>query len=107
MKKPAKKIVNFLVLVSVGTILMVYGGLEKMAFADEKSGASEETAPQVSQPSPEKTEANTVSADAPSDSAAHPGNVTVDFKDADINNVLRILSLKSQVNIVAGPEVQT
>lgn len=35
-----------------------------------------------------------------------PGNVSIDFKDADINNVLRILSLKSQVNIVAGPEVK-
>jgi type IV pilus assembly protein PilQ len=33
-------------------------------------------------------------------------NVTLDFKDADINNVLRILSLKSGVNIVAGPEVK-
>lgn len=35
-----------------------------------------------------------------------PGNVSLDFKDADINNVLRILSLKSKVNIVTGPEVQ-
>ena len=35
-----------------------------------------------------------------------PGNVSIDFKDADVTNVLRILSLKSQVNIVAGPEVQ-
>lgn len=33
------------------------------------------------------------------------GNVTMDFKDADINNVLRILSYKGGVNIVAGPEV--
>jgi type IV pilus assembly protein PilQ len=33
------------------------------------------------------------------------GNVTLDFKDADIINVLRILSLKSGVNIVTGPEV--
>jgi type IV pilus assembly protein PilQ len=32
--------------------------------------------------------------------------VTLDFKDADIQNVLRILSLKSGVNIVAGPEVE-
>ncbi len=32
--------------------------------------------------------------------------VTVDFKDADILNVLRILSLKSNVNIVTGPEVR-
>ncbi len=35
-----------------------------------------------------------------------PGNVSLDFKDADISNVLRILSLKSGINIVAGPEVQ-
>ena len=32
-------------------------------------------------------------------------NVTLDFKDADILLVLRLLSLKSGVNIVAGPEV--
>lgn len=35
-----------------------------------------------------------------------PGNVTVDFKDADIRNVLRILSFKSGTNIVAGKDVQ-
>ena len=35
-----------------------------------------------------------------------PGNVTIDFKDADISNVLRILSYKSGVNIVAGKDVQ-
>lgn len=37
---------------------------------------------------------------------ASSGNVTMDFKDADINNVLRILSYKSGVNIVAGKDVQ-
>lgn len=35
-----------------------------------------------------------------------PGNITMDFKDADINNVLRILSYKSGVNIIAGKDVQ-
>jgi type IV pilus assembly protein PilQ len=35
-----------------------------------------------------------------------PGNVTLDFKNADINNVLRIISLKSGVNIVTSQEVQ-
>lgn len=34
------------------------------------------------------------------------GYVTMDFKEADINTVLRLLSLKSGVNIVVGPEVQ-
>lgn len=35
-----------------------------------------------------------------------PDNITLDFKEADINTVLRVLSIKSNVNIVAGPEVQ-
>jgi len=34
-----------------------------------------------------------------------PGNITMDFKDADINNILRILSYKSGMNIVAGKDV--
>ncbi len=34
-----------------------------------------------------------------------PGNITVDFKDAEIKNVLRILAFKSGVNIVAGKDV--
>lgn len=33
-------------------------------------------------------------------------NVTLDFKEADINTVLRVISLKSKINIVAGPEVK-
>ena len=34
-----------------------------------------------------------------------PGNVTFDFKEADINNVLKIISYKSGVNIVTTPDV--
>lgn len=37
--------------------------------------------------------------------AAPAGTVTLDFRDADIQNVLRILAFKSGVNIVTGPEV--
>ena len=40
------------------------------------------------------------------ETSAVQGNVTLDFKDADINNVLRILAYKSGINIVAGKEVQ-
>jgi len=36
---------------------------------------------------------------------AHQSNVSLDFRDADISNVLKILSYKSGVNIVVGPEV--
>ena len=38
-------------------------------------------------------------------SMSEEGNVSLDFREADIQNVLRILSYKSGVNIVAGPEV--
>jgi type II secretory pathway component HofQ len=31
------------------------------------------------------------------------GKVTLDFKEADINTVLRVMSLKSGMNIVSGP----
>ena len=36
---------------------------------------------------------------------AQPGMVSLDFREADIQNVLRILAYKSGVNIVTGPEV--
>lgn len=39
-------------------------------------------------------------------SADNPDSITLDFKEADINTVLRVMSLKSKINIVAGPEVQ-
>ncbi|MDP3703550.1 MAG: secretin N-terminal domain-containing protein, partial [Candidatus Omnitrophota bacterium] len=51
------------------------------------AGASEETA-------------------APPETASPAGTVSVDFKDADIRQVLRIISLKSGVDIVAGPDVE-
>ncbi len=68
-------------------------------------------------PSPEPNTAAAQAAETPepgteteADAAADvqmssPGNVTVDFKDADIQNVLRILAFKSGVNIVAGKDV--
>jgi type IV pilus assembly protein PilQ len=43
--------------------------------------------------------------DAVVSESSSPGNVTLDFKDADITNVLRILSYKSGINIVAGKDV--
>ncbi|MDD5505647.1 MAG: secretin and TonB N-terminal domain-containing protein, partial [Candidatus Omnitrophica bacterium] len=39
------------------------------------------------------------------DGPAGPGNVTLDFKEADISNVLKIISYKSGVNIVTTPDV--
>jgi type IV pilus assembly protein PilQ len=48
---------------------------------------------------------DTVKKETSSAAETAPGNVTMDFKDADINNVLRILSYKSGINIVSGKDV--
>jgi len=50
-------------------------------------------------PAPEETQAASV------DTLSSSQNVTLDFKDADIRNVLKIISYKSGVNIVTTPEV--
>lgn len=68
----------------------------------------EEAAPEESGTEAPSDEAVAVEEEVPADAmgpTTSPGNVTVDFKDADIQNVLRILSLKSGVNIVAGNDV--
>jgi len=39
------------------------------------------------------------------DSATTKGNVSLDFREADIRNVFKILAFKSGTNIVASPEV--
>ncbi len=55
--------------------------------------------------SAEQPSAETIADDLASSDSPPPGVVSLDFRDADIQNVLRILSYKSGVNIVAGPEV--
>lgn len=45
------------------------------------------------------------SIEAPAVDMSTSGNVTLDFKDADINNVLKIISYKSGINIVTTPDV--
>ncbi|MDD2751999.1 MAG: type IV pilus secretin PilQ [Candidatus Omnitrophica bacterium] len=57
----------------------------------ESSGQQVETSPDALIVNPEQIELSS--------------NVTLDFKEADIRNVLKIISLKSGVNIVATPEV--
>ncbi len=53
----------------------------------------------------EETPVEGISTEASLPAPTSPGNVTIDFKDADIQNVLRILSYKSGVNIIAGKDV--
>ncbi len=51
-------------------------------------------------------EAAPAPAESKEKSLSSPDNVSLDFNEADIRSVLRIISLKSGVNIVAGEEVK-
>ncbi len=74
------------------------------------SAQSEETKTEVVQVNPVVTETKVVAPAAVEtvsvgNEAQTSGNVTLDFKEADINNVLKIISYKSGVNIVTTPDV--
>jgi type IV pilus secretin PilQ/predicted competence protein len=73
-----------------------------MGFAHAGEGTPAAPAPSEAAGSAENA-ASTAEETLPAPSS--PGNVTIDFKDADIQNVLRILSYKSGVNIIAGKDV--
>ncbi len=63
---------------------------------------------QTSEPQTEEVPSQQQPAPAPQpppQESLPPGHVNLDFKDADIRNVLRVIALKGGVNIVAGPEV--
>lgn len=73
----------------------------------EEQMAAEATAESIEQEAPP---AVAMEAAEPSEKPAEPivetsGSISLDFREADIQNVLRILAYKSGVNIVTGPEV--
>ena len=78
----------------------------------QAEGAAVEASPELTsdqqvqaQESPAQ-EAEPQVAEAPiADSLAASENVTMDFKDADIQNVLKIISYKAGINIVSTPDV--
>ncbi|MSR76975.1 MAG: hypothetical protein EXS63_01940 [Candidatus Omnitrophica bacterium] len=95
--------------------LMIGSGLLGIFFtpylwADNSSPTSPRSSSPSSSASSSDPAAESAQRDAVSASVVNnsddPNSITLDFKDADINTVLRVLSLKSRVNIVAGPEVQ-
>jgi type IV pilus secretin PilQ/predicted competence protein len=62
----------------------------------------QEAAAQEAEPVPAETEAGI---ESPLDTLSAAQNVTMDFKEADIQSVLKIISYKSGVNIVTTPDV--
>ena len=81
---------------------------------ESKASAESSTAPEKSKTAPTASSdaaGTTAASEAPAASTgttgpAPTGMVSVDFKDADIRQVLRIISLKSGVDIVAGADVE-
>ena len=67
------------------------------------TSSQERAAPEAAAAAPAPDAGGTASSKAP---AASAGLVSVDFKEADIRQVLRVISLKSGVDIVAGSDVE-
>ena len=89
----------------------IYSYAQGVGYFDETSPveAEELVLPKVEVPfSDAAAEAQTQGAEfqrAVIDNLSASQNVTLDFKNADIRNVLKIIAYKSKVNIVASPEV--
>jgi type IV pilus assembly protein PilQ len=100
-------------------IIVFFIGIGAFVFAQGATkSASKEPAKTVSAPVdppvavatvPANTSTNVVASQAPVPvmemDMSQAGLVTLDFRDADIKNVLKVISYKSGVNIITGPEV--
>ena len=99
-------------LVLLAGLLCLSGAARDLYAADPvpSSVAQKATAPAVkSEPAVVTPAAMAVSAPAVKVAPASvtgDDTISLDFKDADIGSILRVLSMKSNVNIVTGPEVK-
>ncbi|MDP8261070.1 MAG: type IV pilus secretin PilQ [Candidatus Kappaea frigidicola] len=87
----------------IALIILCYSGI---CLAQEVKAED----PQAKQITPQQIEANQISSilgnKTDSNSNDNDKKISMDFKDADIKDVLRIVSDKSGINIIAGGEVQ-
>ncbi len=93
------KIARITVLV-IGYWLLVIG-----LFAQEGNQEAIASQPQAEEQTATEQKTTTEEQSAIVESLTKSQNVTLDFKEADIRNVLKIISYKSGVNIVTTPEV--
>ena len=87
-----------------GAVLGMIVGFAPGGFADDT--ASKASGEHSDEPAFESIEPQSPSGGAPLEEPASERRISVDFKDADIRQVLRIISMKSEVDIVAGPDVE-
>ncbi|MFH1208756.1 MAG: secretin N-terminal domain-containing protein [Candidatus Omnitrophota bacterium] len=90
---------------------LCFSGVTGVVFAADPNPATVAQKVSVPDATPAPTAPGTQAVPAPAAVAA-PGpaaeddTISLDFKDAEIGSVLRVLSMKSNVNIVTGPEVK-
>jgi type IV pilus assembly protein PilQ len=97
MKRPAVKLV-------ITALILFFGTFPGVSYAADPVPS---TTPQNAAIPEATTSTVTVVPVVPAPAPAPASDtISIDFKDADINSVLRVLSMKSNVNIVTGPEVK-
>ena len=97
----------FRIIIACFYLFMSVLGVYTFALAQDRNittGLAEETPAVLQEAAVPVTETVAVSPGIMTESTL--GNITLDFKDADIRSVLKIISLKAGVNIVASPDVQ-
>ena len=97
--KGKRRFLGTIVTLSVIILGLIFSVIEIEVCAETEEIKTQETQP------PPASEGQTVTEEVTKEQIA-PGNITIDFKDADIRTVLRVLSEKSGVNIVAGKDVE-
>jgi type IV pilus assembly protein PilQ len=84
-----------------GAIIMVPNAVNAQEAAQQPAAAMQD----ASAATPADKAASTSQAPTQAVTPKKSGLVSIDFRDADIKNVLKVLAYNSGVNIVAGPEV--
>ncbi|MFH1045464.1 MAG: secretin N-terminal domain-containing protein [Candidatus Omnitrophota bacterium] len=97
-------------LLGVGIFLAVYGQtFQPVLQAQQEQAVTESEEPIALLPPAAEQAQEPLSAESAQAleeaSTTKPENITVDFKDADIHDVLKIIAYKSGINIVAGKDV--
>ena len=99
-----QKIVKLLVLMAVGVVCA------ESYFKNCSLVFAQGNMPQANLPASEVSGTMAIAVEEPKDVVPEeilaPGRITLDFKDADIRSVLKVISYKAGTNIVSSPDVQ-
>lgn len=93
-------------LIVIGLVIGVVSGTLNGSAAHAQDSPEESVDESLNEPQPAPAETTPPSPAEPVVLASPDSPISVDFKDADIRQVLRVIALKSGTDIVAGPDVE-